>query len=80
MAGRRKLWSTRYDFVGAELRRHESRAALDRWIDQQVGLWKRGVLRSHIVRVYVDNREGAGRQLFERIDLVERAQAEDHDG
>ena len=76
MAGRRKLWATRYDFPGAPMRRHETRAALDRWIDEQVRLLKLGALRSQVVRIYVDNREGAGQQLFERLDLADLAAGE----
>lgn len=73
---KRKLWSTRYDHAGADIRCHESRAALDRWIDQQIRMWKCDALRSRHVNVYVDNREGLGRQLHERIDLAELAAAE----
>lgn len=41
MAGKLKLWRTRFDFPGALNHQHESQTATDRWIREQVRKRKR---------------------------------------
>lgn len=75
MAGKRKLWATRYDFAGAPRRSHESQAATYRWVREQARLWSLGALRSQRLTVFVDERDGRGYQTYERIDLAVLAAA-----
>lgn len=75
MASRRKLWRTRFDFVGAPNHQHESKAAAYRWVQAQ--LRRRQGLRVQRLTVFVDERDGQGYQTYERIDLAELAEAGD---
>lgn len=68
----RKLWSTQQEEPGADLRRHESRAQAYRYVENDC----RNYLANRRVRftnVFVDERDGFGPQLHERVDLEEWA-------
>jgi hypothetical protein len=69
----RKLWST--TMLAAYRQRHESRAAVYRYIGEQERHWLAGVLRSPLITIWVDERDGRGWQLYERIDLRERVKS-----
>lgn len=68
---KRKLWATQFHLIGTPKRRHESRAAAYRSIDNDRRRWVFGSLRSQHVTVFVDERDGQGWQVYERIDLAE---------
>lgn len=74
MAGRRKLWRTRFDFPGAPNHQHESQAATYRWVREQVR--NREQRRVQHLTVFVDERDGRGYQTYERIDLADLAAGE----
>jgi hypothetical protein len=69
----RKLWSTRFDRIPVEHQRHESKAAAYRYVENEVRNWLCGALRSQHLSVYVDERDGRGWQLYEKVDLAELA-------
>lgn len=72
----RKLWATRIDRIPGEYRRHESKAQAYRYVENDVANWLAGALRSQYVTVYVDERDGRGLQVYERVDLEQLAQLE----
>jgi hypothetical protein len=72
---KRKLWATRFPYVPTDMKKHESKPAAYRYVTREVDLWRRGALRSKDVVVYVDEQDGRGWQVFERIDLAELAKA-----
>ncbi|WP_027930735.1 hypothetical protein [Amycolatopsis thermoflava] len=76
MSAKRKLWATRYSGFSNPMKRHESKAAVYRYVQNEVANWLCGALRSKRLAVYVDNREGLGWQLYEWVDLDELAVSE----
>lgn len=64
----RKKWATSFPRVAAWKRRHESKAAVYRYVVHQQSSWRAQMLRSQHLTVWVD--EGAGWQPYERIDLA----------
>jgi hypothetical protein len=67
---RRKLWST--TFMGNPTRRrHESRAEAYRYVENDRRNWLAGAIRSSVVDVWVDERDGRGWQRYERINFAE---------
>lgn len=76
MRAKRKLWATQFRFAGALLRRHESKAAAYRYIQNDLRNWLVGGLRTHHLTVFVDERDGQGYQVYERIDLAELAKGD----
>lgn len=80
MASKRKLWATQFHLIGTPKQRHESKAATYRHIhDYGVRNWLAGALRSQHLTVFVDDRDGQGWQVYERIDLAELAAVTDDD-
>lgn len=71
----RKLWSGGFPAIVGDRKRFESKAAAYRWVRHQVT--NLHMLRSPVVNVYVDERDGQGWQLYEQIDLREWPQWED---
>jgi hypothetical protein len=70
----RKLWATQFVQVpGSEKRRHESKVMAYRYVDNDRANWQCGALRSPFVHVFVDERDGRGWKLYEKIDLSEGA-------
>ena len=67
---KRKLWST-WNPTYLNHDKHESKAAAYRHVQRMTGHWQDGKLRSPVITVYVDERDGHGRQIYERIDLRE---------
>lgn len=65
----RKLWATRFDRIPNEYRRHESKVQAYRYVENDRANWACGALVSQYVTVYVDERDGHGWQVYERIDL-----------
>jgi hypothetical protein len=70
----RKLWATSFPRVRPDKRRHESKAAVYRYVEAEVANWLCHALRSQHLTVYVDERDGQGWQTYEHIDLAELAQ------
>ena len=75
---KRKLWSTRTLPTMAH-HRHGSEAATYRYVQSQASEWERGVLRSPIITVFVDERDGRGWRTHERIDLRDIVALWQHD-
>jgi hypothetical protein len=76
MQRKRKLWATKPSFAGSTLCRHESQAATYRYIQNYyVRNWLAGALRFQRLTVLVDERDGLGWQVYERIDLDELAKS-----
>lgn len=73
MASKRKLWATQFHLIGTLKQRHESKPAAYRQVENDVRNWLAGVLRSQHLTVFVDERDGQGWQVYERIDLAELA-------
>ena len=71
MAGKRKLWATRFASTGVDYKRHESQAAAYRYVRNEAANWAGGALRSPHLTVYVDERDGRGWRTYEHIDLNE---------
>lgn len=66
-----KLWSTT---LGVNIRRrHESCASAYRYVERDRRNWLAGSTRNSVVSVWVDYRNGAGWQLYERINFAEEA-------
>lgn len=66
----RKLWATKWTQIpGATHVKFPSKVAVYRHLDRMRETWSKGHLRSQHVAVYVDERDGRGWQLYERIDL-----------
>jgi hypothetical protein len=66
----RKLWSVRFPRVPGDRRsRLDSEASAYRYVRNYAASWDRGALRSPIVNVEVDERDGRGWQLYEQVDL-----------
>lgn len=66
----RKLWSVRFPYVPGGCRdRPESKASAYRYVRNHAANWDCGALRSPILNVEVDERDGQGWRLYERIDL-----------
>ena len=70
MAKLRKRWSTT-TIPGATRRYHESKAEAYRYVTNDRANWQAGALRSPIVRVWVDDRDGTGWHLYERVNFAE---------
>ncbi len=71
MSKPRKIWSTTVDAVGTwNRRRHESRAEAYRYVENDRRNWLAGALRGCRVTVWVDERDGAGWKVHERIDFA----------
>lgn len=67
----RKLWSTTVDAVpAASRRRHESRASAYRYVENDRRNWLCGALRGSRVTVWVDERDGRGWRMYERLDFA----------
>lgn len=73
MASKRKLWATGFHLIATPKRRHESKASAYRQVENDVRNWLAGALRSQHLGVYVDERDGQGWRVYERIDLAELA-------
>lgn len=73
MASKRKLWATQFHLIGTPKRRHESKAEAYRYVENDVRYWLAGALRSQHLTVFVDERDGQGWQVYERVDLAELA-------
>lgn len=74
MASKRKLWKTLSQAKAVDLalsEHQESGAAVYRWVQVQAGRWHGGDLKDPFVVVYVDERDGRGWQIYDRIDLRE---------
>jgi hypothetical protein len=67
----RKLWKITWPEVPRSVERPESQAAAYRYVRAQAANWQCDALRSPLLNVYVDERDGQGWQLYERIDLRE---------
>lgn len=67
----RKLWSTTWPEIPGGRTRFDSKALTYRTIRRMAVNWRAGGLRSPLMNVYVDERDGQGWQLYERIDLRE---------
>jgi hypothetical protein len=66
----RKLWSVRFPHIPAARRhRPESKVSAYRYVRAYAANWDRGALRSPIVNVEVDERDGRGWRLYEQVDL-----------
>jgi hypothetical protein len=68
MAKLRKLWSTTNGHNPITRRRHETRAAAYRSVHNDATNHAAGIARYATTQVWVDERDGRGWQLFERID------------
>lgn len=67
----RKLWATSFPRVpGSSMHRHESKAAVYRYVNNEVANWLCGALRSQHLTVWVDERDGAGWTRYENVDLA----------
>lgn len=66
----RKLWATSYRVPGSPMRRHESKAAVYRYVRGEVANWLAGALRSQHLTVWVDERDGKGIRRYETVDLA----------
>lgn len=78
MQRKRKLWATQFWGVHtprSAKRPHESKAAVFRYVEAQVANWLDSAVLSKNLTVYVDERDGQGWQVYERIDLDELAKA-----
>jgi hypothetical protein len=78
MQRKRKLWATQFWGVHtprSAKHRHESKAAVYRYVEAQVANWLDGAVLSKTLTVFVDERDGLGWQLHERIDLDKLAKA-----
>jgi hypothetical protein len=73
----RKLWATAYARVIPDKRRHETKAAAYRYVENEVRNWLCNALRSQHLTVYVDERDGRGFQVYEHVDLDELSKAGD---
>ncbi len=73
---KRKQWSATFTQIPGDPERFDSKPAAYRWVMKQAELWRArpGALRSPLITVYVDERDGQGRQTYERLDLRELAQ------
>lgn len=78
MQRERKLWATQFPTSAGSMLRHESKAAVYRYIEGKVADWLCNALRSQHLTVFVDERDGRGWQTFEPIDLDELAKAGEH--
>lgn len=65
----RKLWATSFPRIPGEKYRHESKAAVYRYVRDQRANWLRGALRSQHLVVWLDERDGQGWQRYENVDL-----------
>lgn len=76
---KRKLWATR-TLVAVPPRRHESRAAAYRHVQDIATQYAAGSLRQGTthVTVFVDERDGRGWQCFERLSLDELVRHDEH--
>ena len=75
MQRKRKVWATRFPYIATDYRKHPSQPAAYREVAREAENWRRGVLQSPVLAVYVDERDGQGWQLYERINLAEWAKA-----
>jgi hypothetical protein len=71
----RKLWATSFPQIAGPKRRHESNRAVYRYVEAEVANWLCGALRSRHLTVWVDERDGHGWQVYERLDLDELGKA-----
>jgi hypothetical protein len=71
MSAARKLWMTDWPEITLldPRDRHTSKAATYRFVDRQAQARRRGERASNRVDVYVDEQDGRGWQLYERVDL-----------
>lgn len=67
---KRKLWSTTFSGVPGR-RKHESRAQAYRYVENDRRNWLAGALRSSIIDVWVDERDGRGWRRYERINFAD---------
>lgn len=65
----RKLWKVTWPELPIPGQRHESKAAAYRYVDAELANWQCGGMRSPYLNVYIDERDGHGWQLYERIDM-----------
>lgn len=70
---KRKLWKITGQFSQEQLYRPESKVMAYRYIDNDRANWQAGALRSPYRTVWVDERDGRGWQVWERIDLREES-------
>lgn len=66
----RKKWSTR-TMPGAAYKRHDSKAAAYRYVEQTAEEFRLGMLRRDVTKVSVYVDEGNGVQLYEVVDLAD---------
>jgi hypothetical protein len=66
---KRKLWAATFIQVPGHITRFESKAQTYRWICGQAADWRCGALQSPLIEIHVDERDGRGYQLYEKIDL-----------
>lgn len=69
MMSARKLWMVQWPEVPRPDYRPESKVAAYRFVRDHAANWQCGALRSPLLNVYVDVRDGLGWKLVERIDL-----------
>lgn len=72
-ANRRKLWATVVGVPAPPYRRHESRVQAYGYVENDRRNWLCGALRSPTVYVYVDERDGHGFRLHEKVDFSAEA-------
>lgn len=68
----RKKWATSFPWIPADKRqRHPSEPAVYRYLKEQAGMVAQ--LRSTLVTIWLDEGDGRGWQIYERVDLREVA-------
>lgn len=71
------LWKVIHRRKGGQwVERPESKAKVYRYIEAEVANWLCGALPDPYVEVWVDERDGHGWRLYERINLDELAQTD----
>lgn len=72
-----KLWEIRQQTRGYLYKvRVESKVKAYRWVHDEVANWLCGMPPTPFVEVWVDERDGSGWRLYERVNLEELAQLE----
>lgn len=72
-----KLWEIRQQTKDCLYKeRVESKVKAYRWVHDEVANWLYGVPLTPFVEVWVDERDGNGWQLYEKVNLEELAQLE----
>jgi hypothetical protein len=78
MASRKaKLWKIRQKTKGCTYEcRPESKVKAYRWVRNELANWLCGAVPTPFVEVWVDDRDGNGWRLYERVNLSELAELE----